>query len=466
MTITPGYGLTDKGFFAKPYEVTFNEITSRLRGRFGPTIAADPESIEGQTIAIVSEQLTLLWEAGDDIYSGFDPDKNVGQAQDAICAITGTFRLPASKSAVVLTFTGDTGTTFDPETKAEAPGVSTPIFSTLAGGTLAAADAWIASHAYVVGDVVTNDGDGDSTPSIYVCTTSGLSASSIGPGGSSTSITDGTAHWRWVGDGDGFVSSLAYCTVTGPFAAPAFSLSVMATPVDGILGVLNLDDAAIGRDVESHEELRVRREQEVARPGTGTVDAIVAAISDVGKDGPSPVTSVAVFNNRTNSTDATGLPAHNVEALVEGGDDQEIFDTLLANVDAGMGTYGNVTGTAVDSEGTVTPMGFSRPEEKLAWITISLVKNPRTYPVDGDEQVKQAIFDSGFFRQSGIDIDPSWALAQAFKVLGVIRVPTMPLVSVSPVVVPVSSTPIVIAPRQRAKYSTARIRVISTDGEP
>lgn len=55
-----------------------------------------------------------------------------------------------------------------------------------------ATTAWVASTAYAVGALVTND-SGKS----YVCTTAGTSAASGGPTGTGTSITDGTAVWSF-----------------------------------------------------------------------------------------------------------------------------------------------------------------------------------------------------------------------------------------------------------------------------
>lgn len=50
---------------------------------------------------------------------------------------------------------------------------------------------WIPSHAYAIGDLVTNDG-----LQKYRCTAAGTSDSSGGPTGSGASITDGTVTWE------------------------------------------------------------------------------------------------------------------------------------------------------------------------------------------------------------------------------------------------------------------------------
>lgn len=68
---------------------------------------------------------------------------------------------------------------------------------TLAALTIAFAtgvDAWAASTAYVVGDVVYNG-----TPQkVYECITAGTSAGSGGPTTEADDITDNTAHWYWM----------------------------------------------------------------------------------------------------------------------------------------------------------------------------------------------------------------------------------------------------------------------------
>lgn len=54
--------------------------------------------------------------------------------------------------------------------------------------------AWAASHAYSTGDRITND-----SGKVYYCATAGTSASSGGPTGTGTGITDGTAVWNYLG---------------------------------------------------------------------------------------------------------------------------------------------------------------------------------------------------------------------------------------------------------------------------
>ncbi|PYB71260.1 carbohydrate-binding protein [Rhizobium wuzhouense] len=54
-------------------------------------------------------------------------------------------------------------------------------------------EAWATSKAYVVGQQASLNGN------VYRCTTAGTSASSGGPSGTGTGITDGSAVWSYVG---------------------------------------------------------------------------------------------------------------------------------------------------------------------------------------------------------------------------------------------------------------------------
>jgi phosphoglycolate phosphatase-like HAD superfamily hydrolase len=57
-------------------------------------------------------------------------------------------------------------------------------------------------------------------------------------------------------------------------------------------------------------------------------------------------------------------PAGFADVVVTGGDDQALFDALLASVPAGVGTRGDVVGSARDSQGTTHPMRFTRAKSR------------------------------------------------------------------------------------------------------
>jgi len=442
------YGVTATGFSAKTYEVIFEELCDAWRAAFGASSLGERAQ---RLLAIVAERLAEVWELAEDVYAAFDPDGAVDDALDALCALTGTTREPASESTVTLTLTGTSATVVPSGSTVET--ASTAIeFTTDEDATLAELVAWANTTAYVLDDRRSNGGNS------YICITAGTSAGSGGPTTTADDITDGTVHWRYLGEGTAAVDVAATATATGPLVATSGDLTEIVTPVSGWLGVTNLLDADLGTDLETDEDLRVRRGDELAGGGASTADAIRAAVLDV-----ADVTTCRVFYNDSDVTDADGVPPHAVEVLVQGGADQDIWDALLASVAAGIATHGDEAGTAEDSEGVSHDVYFSRPEARTVYAEIVLTKDPDTYPTDGDAQVKAAIVALEDVLGVGYDVTASRVSAAVFGVTGVLDVTD---VDIGTSAAPPDGTTITVSTRQVATFDTSRITVTSSDGTP
>jgi hypothetical protein len=317
-----------------------------------------------------------------------------------------------------------------------------------------ALDAWASGTLYSAdepADRVTNNGNA------YVCITSGTSAGSGGPTTEDEDITDNAAHWRFMGPGTGAVDVIAQATVTGPVLAASGDLSSIDSQGGGWDGVINLLDATPGRDVMSDADLRILRGIELTAPGTSPQAAIRAALFNLAN-----VTAVTVFVNNTDETNGDGMPPHSVEALVEGGADQDIWNALLANVAAGIRTWGGEIGTATDAQGTDHEERFSRAELIDIYVDVTVVKDPSTYPTDGDDQIRLAIATWGNGQPDGRDVVASAIVARVFTVNGVLDATV--LIDDAPS--PVTGVTIPVNLRQRAVYDTSRIDVASSDGVP
>lgn len=449
------FGVTDAGYVPKTTADCKADLEADLRAQLGATIDLSPEGPIGQVVGVLSERLADLWAAGQSAYAAFTPDGASKAALRDICAITGTVQEAATKSKVTLTATGTPGTPL-PAGRIASVGLPAPRFDTLADATITAVTAWAATHTYaVLGERATLGSR------VYQVITPGVSAGSGGPTGTGLDITDGSVHWRYVGEGTGAIDVAAEAEKTGPLGALAGTVTIIETPVSGWSTVVNLLDVTLGTDLESDPALRFRREDELREQGNAVVEAIREKLLD-----PNicpGVVSATVFQNVDDVTDADGVPAHAVEALVFGGDDDDIRAALYAATAGGIKTHGTTSGTITDSEGRTQTIKFTRPTLVNVWVIFNLIVDEEFWPVDGQVQVQANAVIFGNAQKSGKDVVASSLGPQAFKVLGVLDCPP-PLIGLANP--PTVSTTLVMTSRQLAVFDTSRITVNFVAGTP
>lgn len=443
-------GIDASGFVRDTLEEIKTQLEARWRAEFGANSDLSTNSPDGQIVGILSDRIAELEEGLEQVYNAFTPDGASGAALDQVCAITGTVRDPATASSVIATATGTPGTVLT--VGREASVVDTgKRFATTAPATIVTVTAWSGLETLSVGDRRTN------VSKIYQVTVAGGTASSGGPTGNGQDIVDGTVHWRFLGDGTGAVDVATEAIETGPTLALSNTLTTIETPVSGWQGVTNVLDADVGSDVENDAALRIKREEELAKAGAATHDAILAAMLQI--DG---VIQAVVFQNQTNST-VDGMPPKSVEAVINGGADQDLWDAMFANVAAGIEMYGTENGSSVDLNGDSQPAAFSRPTDLDIYVAVTLIKNPKAYPSDGDLQVKAAIVAMGDAYRFGKNAVSSAIVAACFTVSGVLDVTTAYLDDAPS---PTSSATVAVGPRELAVFDTSRISVVSVDGVP
>lgn len=407
------YGLTDLGFFTKPLTAIRDDLNTAFRDAFGASLSLNDRSAFGVIVGIWAERLAILWQILEQITTSLDPDKASGTLLDALSALTGTFRPAADTSKVTLTLTGIDATTVASGSLVQT--LSTlKNFKTLADALISAVSAWTPSTSYALGDRVSNAGG------VYQNTQAGISAGSGGPTSQDLSavITDNTCTWTFLGLGTAAVDVDAESEDEGPIIGTAKDISHIVNTQLGWSGVTNVLDAQPGRLVAVDSELRQLRESELAAAGSSPLDALLANLEQV-----EGVTSVTLFPNNTDFIDVDGVPPHSIEALIKGGDDQDIFDEILRSIAAGIGTFGNTSGTSADSQGVSHAINFSRPSTLSVYANVTLSYDAAVYPADGDTQVKNALVDYVAALSTGRDITASALGAQAFlKVPGVLDV--------------------------------------------
>ncbi len=379
------YGVTPTGFVPKPFAVIRAERNIRHQALRGASIDVSDGSLDGNWIAIDSEREAAIWDMMQAVVSAYDPDAATDDAQDALCALTGTLRRQARSSVVTVTLCGTPATLVSQGAFIRTASTSQD-FTTQADCTITLLTSWVNTHPYIVGDRRTN------AARCYQCTIAGTSAGSGGPATTDAAIVDGSVTWTYLGSGTGAIDVVCNSVIKDVIVAVARDLTLPQTVVGGWQTALNLLDAVVGAAIQTNESLRVTREAEIGDAGTGTADAIRGALFKV-----SGVTAVTVFQNLTEAVDANGMPPRSIQVLITGGADSAIATVLFDNVAAGIVTLGTTTTVNVtDSQGTAQPYKFTRPDPVLIYADVTLTFNSIAaskggYPSDGDAQVKAAI---------------------------------------------------------------------------
>lgn len=291
-------GLTTTGFVRSLQADLAAAILTDQRGTISAQLDGSESTVLGNLNQIFADQLAQVWELLEEVVNMLDPDNATGSRFVALSALTGVFPGGATKGLVTATVNMAAATTFN-------------------AGDLTAHVFDDPTNRWINRDAVTS-------------TTSG--------------------NYSVVFESE-FAGSAAN--------AAAGTLTVIATPVAGWNSVTNAADATPGTDGETEESLRIRRDASLARAGSGTVDAILADVT--------AVTGVLQALVEENTADAAvnGIGAHSFRATVWDGspaaaDNDAIAQAIFDTKPAGIASVGTQSGTAVQSDGSLTTVYFER----------------------------------------------------------------------------------------------------------
>ncbi|HFN3667901.1 TPA: baseplate J/gp47 family protein [Klebsiella pneumoniae] len=293
--------VTAEGISAPDYQTVLDTITGYFQQIYGSDAYLDPDSKDGQMVALVALAIHDANNTAISVYRSFSPSTALGDALTSNVKINGITRRAATNSTVDLLLTGTVGTT------------------------------------------ITNGSVRDTNSVIW-----NLPAT----------VVIGT---------DGTVVATATCANSGAVAAVAGSVNGINTPTRGWASVTNPLAATVGIAAETDAELRVRQSQSVALASLTPFDAVDGAIANV-----EGVTRHKLFENDTETTDANGLPAHSISAIVEGGDATEIANTIRSTKGQGVSTYGTTAVIVTDKYGNPYTIRFSRPVDVPIYVSITI----------------------------------------------------------------------------------------------
>lgn len=419
-------GVTDTGFIPKIYLdiIEENRQTANSPQFFGEGFPSTPDSVFGNINGVLSGQTVDLWNLGQMIAVQQNVDTATGIYLDYLGALVGVSRNLATGSTGKVLFYGTEaytvvagkqvidnnrnsvstdaalaldpnncyGTKYTPNIITDFTAYTVTIESinyTYVSGGAATIEEIVTSLRNVINNTsnfasaVTEEDDtilvveGDNELNNLTFTNSpNLDLTAVG------SLIDSTAD------------------ITGAQSFPANSLTELAVADANISFVNNPSAFTLGTDLETDEAYRQRIKTRQQTTGTATKPAIEASMLDV--DG---VTAAYVLENTTLET-VNGVPPKSYETFVTGGDDDNIARELWRSKPAGINTFGNITIVIEDENGEEQGVSFSRPQELFAWMEVTYTLNPEeTFPINGDEALKEAVVSRGNLMYAGEDYE-------------------------------------------------------------
>lgn len=287
-----------------------DDLTQDFQDVYGEDINVESNSPDGQIINIFAQMLEDQYELISQVNASFDPDQAIGVVLDQRCAINGIQRKAGTYTYVTIDVTADRSV------------------------TLEGVDQVPAEQAYTISD---NEGN------LFV-----LSATSP--------INSGTSQLVFRALNVGNVEVLP---------------NTITTPVTIILGVKSVNNpgGAItkGTNEETDSELRERRKRSVSISNQGYVDGLAAALENL-----PDVTKVNVYQNRSNTTDADGIPGHSIWVVIQGGTDAEIGQVMDNKVAGGVGMKGTQSVNVEQADGQVATYYFDRPTAQTLYVSLDI----------------------------------------------------------------------------------------------
>lgn len=216
-------------------------------------------------------------------------------------------------------------------------------------------------------------------------------------GQAGTVITNGVAtddnENRWLLPEQVIIPVSGEITVTataeevGAIEASPNTINRIGTPTLGWQSVNNPTQATVGVAVETDAELRERQSISTELPSVSLWEGIIGSLLNL-----SGVIRVSGIKNDEDEPSPEGIPGHTIAMIVDGGDIGEIGETIFLKKGEGVGTYGSVQTTYVDTYGFPNVIKFSRPTIVNAYVTLTITPSS-SYISSVADEIKQRIAD-------------------------------------------------------------------------
>jgi uncharacterized phage protein gp47/JayE len=305
--------LNENGLTINTLSETVTSLTTLWQNIFGSDIILTSNTADGQLINNLAQQIRDLSELILAVYNSFDPDNAFGSVLDQRVAINGIQRQGGTFTQQQIDITVDRSITLE----------------------------GLDSNYNDVNGVGYTVADNSGNQFILAET---------------TSLTTGTHTLLFRSQTLGPVQTLP---------------NTITNPVTVIVGVTNINNTTsqleLGVAEETDVALRLRRQKSTANNSSTYLNGLQGTLANL--DG---VTDVIVYENDTSVTDSNNIPDHSIWAIVEGGSNVDIANTIAKKKAPGCGTYGSDYYNVVLPNNTIKPFYFSRPTAANLYIKFDI----------------------------------------------------------------------------------------------
>lgn len=189
---------------------------------------------------------------------------------------------------------------------------------------------------------------------------------------------------------DGTATGTATALTKGPINPNNNTVIVIKTPTYGWTNVTNTGVVVVGAEPQTDEELHLEQQRATSNTAYRQIDVIYSGLLNV-----PGVEFARVYQNTGLTTDSRGIEAKSVAAVVVGGTNEDIANSIAkksANINS---FFGTTEVDITDNQGQVNKIKFSRPEEVEVDVEVNItVTDSALFPAskqDAINQIKQNI---------------------------------------------------------------------------
>lgn len=383
------YGVTAAGYVPKRADEIKESINAKLKEGWGYDVSMNPQSMIQVLVTGISDEIAALWEEGQETYYSLYPSSAEGHSLDNVLQFAGLSREADQRTKYTLKCTGDDMTAIPYGTRVMSDTQPQKYFMAYTDGQEISHGAFreVLLSMYVGGErdyaisingesVFYSAGEGEDPESIVDHFVSAIKMSGIeavkedgmlrlcDTGGASSNVLAMSENVLV----EECVSNIIFESEEyGEVVIPNGLINKIYSNVAGFRSVVNDSAPILGRleatDIETRQDY-VKRSMVRS---CNMVDSIRSALYELDN-----VEVARVYENDKDYTDDTGRPPHSIEAVVLGGEDDEIANTIRLKKTSGIYSFGSTRRPVTDSEGNVHDIGFNRPENVYVWLRVEL----------------------------------------------------------------------------------------------